>query len=225
MATATSQVEAASTKRRVLFVSADRSGPADMAAAWLRKLGAELFDVSANRGLALHGQRPADGWWWVGDHWDFVIVLRDRLQADECPLCDKRTAGVTQRREERGCSRVRGALHRCTLCLEWSSVDDVSTVGRWCGPCLAQRPQLVPPTPSLGWPVAGWLIGAVAGSWLANVQGAASAAVGAAALEGSVVGAGAGVLLWVIFRRHRRSMTGAQSRAGCSTLVSREEHE
>ena len=76
-----------------------------MAEAWLRKLGAELFDVHsasltgpgnihhlASRvmsacGLSVAVPRPADNRWLVGKHWDAVIALRDRSEAGPCATC------------------------------------------------------------------------------------------------------------------------------------------
>ena len=74
--TPANQSGATPTGRRVLFVNANSSGTAQVAAV-----------VSAECGLRLSAQRPADNWWWVGEHWDFVIALRDRSQAGNCPVC------------------------------------------------------------------------------------------------------------------------------------------
>ena len=106
VATPANRREATPTGRRVLFVNANSSGTAQVAEAWLHKLGADKFEVSsaslvgsgpihdlasrvtADCGrLSLSAQRPADNWWWVGEHWDFVIALRDRSQAGNCPVC------------------------------------------------------------------------------------------------------------------------------------------
>ena len=91
--------------RRVLFVSANSSGTAEMAEAWLRRLAPDLFDVSstnlarpgqihhlasrvmADCGLRVAAERPADKWWFLREHWDFVITLSDRSQAADGPIC------------------------------------------------------------------------------------------------------------------------------------------
>ena len=112
---------------------------------------------------------------------------------------------LTDERSE-GIRMGRGGLRRCTLCLEWVSVDDIIKVGlgiEWCACCAARHPEVVPPAPGFGWPFAGWLVGAFVGCALADLQGIAGVSLAAAAAEGSVVGASVGLVLWLI-RRHSR---------------------
>ena len=87
-------------------------------------------------------------------------------------------------------------LRRCTLCGAWLPEDELLTIARgirWCGPCAAPHPELVPPPVDMVWPIAGATIGAIVGMLIAAMAGVADTSLGLSGLVGSVVGGLAGV--------------------------------
>ena len=91
-------------------------------------------------------------------------------------------------------------LRQCTLCGSWLPADELLTITRgirWCGPCAAPHPELVPPPPEIIWPIAGALIGAIIGLLLGATAGAVDTPLSLSGLVGSVVGVLIGVVALV----------------------------
>jgi hypothetical protein len=87
-------------------------------------------------------------------------------------------------------------LRRCTLCGVWLPADELLTIAhgiRWCGPCAAPHPELVPPPVDIIWPIAGAVLGAMLGLLIAISAGAVDTSLSLSGLIGSCVGAAVGV--------------------------------
>src|SRR5579871_782254 len=91
-------------------------------------------------------------------------------------------------------------LSKCTLCGCWLAREELLTITRgirWCGPCAAPHPELVPPPIDVIWPIAGALLGTAVAVLLATALGAPDVVRSLSGLLGSLVGAGVGAGLWL----------------------------
>ncbi|MBV9326014.1 MAG: hypothetical protein JO352_19790 [Chloroflexi bacterium] len=86
-------------------------------------------------------------------------------------------------------------LRQSTLCWTWLPAVELLTIARgirWCGPCAALHPELVPPPADIIWPIAGAVIGGIVGLLIATTI-IADTAVSLTGLVGSLVGALVGI--------------------------------
>jgi len=91
-------------------------------------------------------------------------------------------------------------LRQCTLCGNWLPADELLTITRgirWCGPCAAPHPELVPPPADIIWPIAGAVIGAIVGLLIAAAIGAVDTPLNLSTLVGFVLGTVVGVVALV----------------------------
>jgi hypothetical protein len=91
-------------------------------------------------------------------------------------------------------------LSQCTLCGCWLPREELLTITRgirWCGPCAAPHPELVPPPIDVIWPIAGGLLGTTGAVLLAGAVGAPDFGTSLSGLLGFLVGAVVGTGLWL----------------------------
>jgi hypothetical protein len=91
-------------------------------------------------------------------------------------------------------------LGHCMLCGCWLPEEELLTITRgirWCGPCAAPHPELVPPTVDVIWPIAGGLLGSAGGVLVVTALGTPDFSTSLAGMLGFLVGGvvGAGMRL------------------------------
>ena len=92
-------------------------------------------------------------------------------------------------------------LGQCMLCGCWLPGEELLTITRgvrWCGPCAAPHPELVPPPIGVLWPIAGGLIGTAGAVLIATVLGAPDSSTSLTGMLGFLVGAVGGAGLRVL---------------------------